>query len=88
MNYISDDKREYVGDFGNSYVRNTVMAVAEENDLSFTKSFLELGFTIDIPKVLTELNSVKWSIADEMNLAVADIVGALGKCKDSAFIEG
>ena len=87
MNYISDDKREFVGDFGNSYVRNTVMAVAEENNLSFTRSFLELGFTIDIPKVLTELNSVKWSTADEMNIAVADIVGALGKCKDSAFIE-
>jgi len=88
MNYISDDKREVVGTFGNSHVRNTIMAVAEENDLSFTKSFLELGFTVDVSKVLTELNSVKWSTADEMNLAVADIVGALGKCRDSAFIEG
>ena len=87
MNYISNEKREYVGDFGNSYVRDTIAVVAEENDLQFTRSFLELGFTVDIPKVLTELNSVKWSTADEMNIAVADIVGALGKCKDSAFIE-
>jgi len=86
MNYISNEKREYVGDFGNSYVRDTIAAIAEENDLSFTESFLELGFTVDIPKVLAELNSVKWPTADEMNIAVADIIRALGKCRDSAFI--
>ena len=87
MNYISNEKREIVGVLGNSYVRNVIETISEENDLSFTKSFLELGFTVDIPKVLTELNSVKWSIADEMNLAVADVVSALGRCKDSAFVE-
>ena len=86
MIYISSDKG-YVADFGSVADWQFLYEVAENQDLSFLKSFFDLGFTIDIRQVLDEVESIDWPTVNGMNEIAANFVEGLLKCSDICFLE-
>jgi len=77
MKQIIDVDHDVVGYINNSWLFNFFIEVAEKEKLQFLKSFLDNGFSIDIPDIVEEINTIDWPMANGVNEAASHLLKAL-----------
>ena len=85
MYYIYDSE-DYIDDFATLTTIRDITEIAHLNKLSRVSDFLKDGYTIEIPKLINEIEGFEWPIIDFINETMASLVVTLERCDEIAII--
>lgn len=86
MSQIIDVNQGVVGYINNNQMYNFFIEVAEKEKLQFLKSFFDNGFSLNIPEIVADIESIEWPTGNDSNLAAAGLVEALLLAKGGLVI--